>query len=489
MTLSVFSLLTLVPFAAGVAEPPKPFGVLPTERQLQWQDLEFCAFIHFTVNSFTDKEWGYGDESPAVFNPTDFDADAIVRVARDAGMKGLVLTCKHHDGFCLWPSKYSEHTIAKSPWRGGKGDMVRELSDACRKQGLKFGVYLSPWDRNHAEYGRPAYIEYYRNQLKELLTNYGPIFEVWFDGANGGDGYYGGARETRNIDRATYYGWETTHQIVRELQPNAVMFSDVGPDIRWVGNESGYAGDPCWPTYTPHGKDGQPPCPGQSMYQEGEHGHRDGQYWLPAEVCVSIRPGWFYHAKEDEKVRTPQNLMKMYFESVGRGAALLLNLPPDQRGRIHENDIASLREFGDVLKATFGTDLAKGAKATAGNTRGNDSRYAASRVNDGDRSTYWCTDDSELTAELTLDLGQAATFNVVSLREYLPLGVRVDDWALDQWSDGAWKEFAKGQAIGNHRLWRGDDITTNKVRLRIVKGAACPAISEFALHLLPPQAK
>ena len=481
MTSTLIGLLALCPILAAV-EPPRPYGVTPDERQLKWHALELYGFVHFTINTFTDKEWGYGDELPTLFNPTDFDADQIVGTAREAGMKGIILTCKHHDGFCLWPSKFTKHSVAQSPWRDGKGDVVREISDACRKQGLQFGVYLSPWDRNHPDYGRPAYVEYYRNQLRELLTNYGPIFEVWFDGANGGDGYYGGAGEKRNIDRTTYYGWDVTRQIVRDLQPDAMMFSDVGPDIRWVGNESGYAGDPCWATYTPHGLNGQAPCPGQTVYQEGENGHRNGQYWLPAEVDVSIRPGWFYHAKEDKKVRDPENLKKLYFESVGRGASLLLNVPPDRRGRIHENDVASLREFGRWLKATFDLDLVHGAKAFASNTRGNDEQYAASRVNDGDRNTYWCTDDAELTPYITLDLGRNATFNVISLREYLPLGLRVDDWALDRWDGKDWKEFARGTSIGNRRLWRGDDISTDKVRLRIVKAAACPAISEFAIH-------
>jgi alpha-L-fucosidase len=224
-TVAAFFLLAAICFAA---EPPTPYGPLPSERQLRWHETEFYAFIHFTTNTFTDKEWGYGDESESVFNPTAFDADQIVQTCRDAGMKGVVLTCKHHDGFCLWPSKYTEHSVKKSPWREGKGDVVREISDACRKYGLKFGVYLSPWDRNHKDYGKPEYLEYFRNQLRELLTNYGPIFEVWFDGANGGDGYYGGAREKRSIDNSTYYDWPNTWAIVRELQPGAAMFSDVG---------------------------------------------------------------------------------------------------------------------------------------------------------------------------------------------------------------------------------------------------------------------
>lgn len=474
---------------AAAAPPPAPMPIVPSARQIAWHDLEFYGFVHFTINTFTDKEWGYGDESPELFNPTDFDAGQIAGVARDAGMKGLILTCKHHDGFCLWPSKYSQHTIAASPWRDGKGDVVRELSDACRANGLQFGVYLSPWDRNHAEYGRPAYVEYYRNQLRELLTQYGPIFEVWFDGANGGDGYYGGAREERKIDQATYYGWDITWQIVRDLQPGAMMFSDVGPDIRWVGNESGHAGDPCWATYTPQGRDGAPPCPGRTLYEQGENGHRDGKYWLPAEVDVSIRPGWFYHAKEDRRVRTPQNLLELYYASVGRGASFLLNLPPDRRGRIHENDVASLREFRRLLDATFAEDFAKGAVADASNTRGNDAAYAPARVNDGDRATYWCTDDDATTPELVLDLGPEKTFNVVSLREYLPLGQRIDAWALDRWDGAGWTKFAQDTSIGNRRLWRGDDVTTAKVRLRITQAAACPAVSEFALYREPAEAR
>ncbi len=483
MTLLTIALLTLESALGAAVEPPQPYGVVPSERQLKWHELEFYGFVHFTTNTFTDKEWGYGDESPELFHPSDFDASRIVGIAREAGMKGLILTCKHHDGFCLWPSQYTEHSVAASPWRDGKGDVVRELSDACRDGGIQFGVYLSPWDRNHAEYGKPAYVEYYRNQLRELLTNYGPIFEVWFDGANGGDGWYGGAKEKRTIDPHTYYSWEQTWRLVRELQPDALMFSDVGPDIRWVGNESGYAGDPCWATYTPRGRDGQPPCPGRTEYKDGENGTRNGEYWMPAEVDVSIRPGWFYHKKEDDKVRTPDNLMKLYFESVGRGASFLLNLPPDRRGRIHENDAASLLEFGRRLRALFSADLAQGAAASASNVRGNDERFEPSRALDGDRNTYWSTDDAVKTADITLDLDKPVTFNVVSLREYLPLGLRVDDWALDQWDGTDWREFAKGTGIGNRHLWRGEPVTTNKVRLRIVNAAACPAIAEFALHM------
>ena len=471
--------------AASAAEPPAPYGPVPSAAQLALHEREFYCFVHFTINTFTDKEWGYGDESPALFNPTDFDADQIVTTAKDAGMKALILTCKHHDGFCLWPSAYTEHDIAASPYKNGKGDIVGELAEACKRHGLKFGVYLSPWDRNHADYGKPEYVTYYRNQLRELLTNYGEIVEVWFDGANGGDGYYGGANETRSIDRTTYYGWPETWAIVRELQPGAVMFSDVGPDVRWVGNESGFAGDPCWATYTPVGRDGQAPVPGLTDYKQGENGHRDGKYWLPAEVDVSIRPGWFYHEKEDRRVRTPENLVELFYNSVGRGASFLLNLPPDRRGQIHEDDVRALRGLRRILDRTFDTDLAQGATLTASNTRGGDSAFAPAHVLDGDRNTYWAADDGELTPELVLDLGEAKTFNVVSLREYLPLGQRIDDWAIDIREGDTWKEYASGTAIGSRRLVRGEPVTTSQVRLRITKAAACPAITEFGLYREP----
>jgi len=463
------------------AAPPKPYGPMPSARQLQWHELEFYGFLHFTVNTFTDKEWGYGDEDPAIFNPTDFDAEQIVRVAKEAGMKGLILTAKHHDGFCLWPSKYTEHSVKHSPWKNGRGDVVKEISDACHKYGVKFGIYLSPWDRNHSDYGRPAYLTYFRNQLRELLTSYGPIFEVFLDGANGGDGFYGGARETRRIDRETYYDWPTTWQMVRELQPDACLFSDAGPDVRWVGNERGIAGETCWATL--NAKDF---VPGRADEARLNHGDRPGTNWVPAECDVSIRPGWFYHAAEDSKVRTPQDLIDIYYASVGRGASMLLNLPPDRRGRINENDEQSLREFRRLLNATFADDLAQGAKAAASNLRGGgDQRFLAQNVIDNRRETFWATDDEVRTAELVLQLKPDVTFNVVRLREYLPLGQRVEAFTVDVWRDENWTTFAAGTSIGNCRLLRKQPVTTSRVRLRITQAAACPAISEFALFAEP----
>ena len=473
---------------AGDAEiaPPRPYGAVPSQRQLKWHELEFYGFLHFTVNTFTDKEWGYGDESPDLFNPTDFSPEQIVSTAKMAGMTGLILTCKHHDGFCLWPSRYTEHSVKNSSWQDGRGDVVREISAACRRHGLKFGVYLSPWDRNHADYGKPAYVDYYRKQLRELLTQYGPVFEVWWDGANGGTGYYGGARENRRIDRGSYYGWAETTALVRELQPDACIFSDAGPDVRWNGNERGIAGDPCWATYTPAAAEGQSkPGPGTTNYRQGNQGHRNGKYWLPAEADVSIRPGWFYHPDQDGKVRSAQNLVDLYYVSVGRGSSLLLNLPPDRRGRIHASDVESLRRFRRVLDATFAHNLAAAATLTAANVRGAGERFGPARLTDGDRQTYWATDDDVTAPELVVTLPAPVTFNVADLREYLPLGQRVSTWALDRWSDGAWVEFAKGESIGSRRLWRGEPITADRVRLRLT-GPVAPAISQFGLYAEPP---
>lgn len=474
-------LVSSVRGADQTALPLSPFGPTPSERQLRWHDMEFYGFVHFTVNTFTDKEWGYGDEAEAVFNPTDFNADQIAETAKSAGMKGLILTAKHHDGFCLWPSRYTEHSVKNSPWKNGKGDVVRELSDACRRQGLRFGIYLSPWDRNRKDYGQPEYITYYRNQLRELLTQYGDTFTVWFDGANGGDGFYGGARETRKIDARTYYDWDNTRRLVRELMPMAVMFSDAGPDFRWVGNEAGAAGDPCWATLNSAGR-----YPGGSS--EGlNSGERPGTDWIPAECDVSIRPGWFYHPKEDSKVKTPSQLLDVYYKSVGRGACLNLNIPPDRRGRIHDEDARSLQEFRRILEVTFAQNLATQATFKPSNFRAHSTQFGPDNLVRAKHDRYWATEDAVTTPELVLEFPRPIRFNVVSLREYLPLGQRVEGFSIDRWQDGKWLEFATGTSIGNHRLLRGDFVSADKIRLRITAASVCPALSEFGLFAEPAQ--
>jgi len=407
------------------------------------------------MNTFTGKEWGYGDEDPALFHPTAFDADAIMEALKAAGMRGAILTCKHHDGFCLWPTRTTEHSVKHSGWRDGRGDIVKEMSEAARRYGLEFGVYLSPWDRNSALYGTPAYIDLYRAQLRELLTDYGPIFEVWHDGANGGDGFYGGAREKRLIDKRRYYDWPRTWELVRSLQPDAVIFSDVGPDIRWVGNENGIAGETCWATYDPVGEDGGPAAPGFVREKEGETGTRHGSHWMPAECDVSIRPGWFWHAEENDKVETPAQLMELFLKSTGRGASLLLNVPPDRRGLLHESDVASLKRFGGILRSTFATNFAAHAKITTSS--------------DG--------------AAVTLDLHRPVSFNVIRLRENIRLGQRVEAFELDHWDSDVWKPFASGTSIGSCRLLRTrNHITSTSVRLRITKSPVSPALSEFSLY-------
>ncbi|HEU4435288.1 MAG TPA: alpha-L-fucosidase, partial [Pyrinomonadaceae bacterium] len=330
-------------------------------------------------------------------------------------------------------------------------------------------------------YGRPEYLNYFRDQLRELLTSYGPIFEIFLDGANGGDGYYGGARETRRIDRDTYYDWPTTWNLVRTLQPDACLFSDAGPDVRWVGNERGIAGDPCWSTLN---KDDF--APGRADEARLNRGDRPGSHWVPAECDVSIRPGWFYHANEDAKVKSAATLVDLYYSSVGRGASFLLNLAPDRRGQIPAADVNSLREFRRILTATFATDYAKGAHVSASNTRAKgDVRFSPRNVIDGRRDTYWSTQDQVKTPELVVQLPRDRTFNVVRVREYLPLGQRVEEFAVDVREGDQWREFARGTSIGNCKLVRGKSVTTSQVRLRITQSPVCPAISELSLFAEP----
>ena len=434
------------------------------------------------MNTFTDKEWGYGDENPALFNPTAFDADAIIEALKASGSRAVILTCKHHDGFCLWPTATTDHSIKNSPYKNGKGDIVREISDAAHRAGLKFGVYVSPWDRNSSYYGQPQYLKIYRQQLSELLTEYGPLFEVWHDGANGGDGFYGGAREKRLIDKVHYYDWANTWSMERKLQPRAVLFSDVGPDVRWVGNEKGIAGETCWATYTPRARNGGPACPGDVREEESQVGTRDGRFWMPAECDVSIRPGWFWHPSENDRVKTPQDLFGLYCDSVGRGASFLLNVPPDRRGLLYERDTASLREFGNLVRSVFGRNLAEGAKLNASNIRGRSKAYRPENLVDGNPGTYWATDDSITTPEVVVELHREIKLSFVRLREYIRLGQRVEEFAIDAWVAGKWQSFGTGTSIGSCRILQADaPMTTMRIRLRITKSPVCPALSELGL--------
>jgi alpha-L-fucosidase len=444
--------------------------------------MDYYNFLHFTVNTFTDKEWGYGNENPAIFNPTEFDADAIVEALKASGSKGVILTCKHHDGFCLWPTSTTEHSIKNSPYKQGKGDIVKELSEAAQRHRLKFGVYISPWDRSQASYGTPQYLKIYRKQLEELLTRYGPVFEIWHDGANGGTGYYGGANEKRIIDKRHYYDWPATWAMERRFQPNAVIFSDVGPDIRWVGNEKGIAGETCWETYTPLSPNGGPGSPGDVQEKQSVTGTRDGKYWMPAECDVSIRPGWFWHEAENDEVKTPRELVTLYYDSVGRGASFLLNIPPDRRGLIYDTDRAALREFGRLVQSIFSHNLAADATVSASNVRGGNPEYSPKHLLDGNSFTYWSTDNSVTTADVTFDLPRAIKFNLVRVRENIRLGQRIDEFAVEFWTDGNWSRFGQGTSIGSCRIVRSEEaVTTRRVRLRVTESAVCPALSEFGL--------
>ncbi len=434
--------------------------VVPSPEQVAWQRMEFIGFIHFGINTFTNREWGNGKEDPKLFQPTAFDARQWVRVAKDAGIKMLIVTAKHHDGFCLWPTKTTEHCVRNSPWRDGKGDIVGDVAKACREGGLEFGFYLSPWDRNNPHYGdSPAYNKIFKDQLRELLTHYGEIGEVWFDGACG-EGPSG---------KKQVYDWRGYYRVVRERQPKALI-AICGPDIRWVGNESGVARETEW------------------SVQRANPARHPGKKWVwwPAECDVSIRPGWFYHESQDDKVKSLKHLLDIYYKSVGRNSVLLLNIPPDRRGLLHENDAKRLRELRRVLDETFDDDLARGKSATASDVRGGDPRFAATRVVDGAENTYWTCAESQTTGWVEIDLGRPASFNRSVVQEHIPLGQRVEAYAIDAWVDGGWKEIARGTTIGHKKLDRFPTVRSSRVRLRILASRANPLIQRVGLFLAPP---
>ncbi len=460
-------IVSLFVWTSGFAQTaPKPYGVLPTQRQLQWHETEMYSLIHFTPTTFENKEWGYGDADPKIFNPTDFDAKQIVTAAKNGGMKGIILVAKHHDGFCLWPTKTTEYNISKSPWRNGKGDMVREFEQACRQAGMKFGVYCSPWDRNSAVYGKPEYLAIYREQLRELYTNYGDLFMSWHDGANGGDGYYGGTNEKRKIHNTTYYDWENTwNGITRKLQPNATIFSDIGPDVRWVGNEKGFAAATHWATFTPEPLTGNTAVPGNVNTETSSMGTRNGNFWIPAECDVPLRPGWFYHPEEDGKEKTADYLVDLYFKSVGRGACLDLGLSPTTAGKLHENDVRILKDFNQKITELFSENLAKNATISARNSRRG---FPTTNLTDNDRYSFWATDDAVAADEITVDFKGNKIFNVIQLRENIQLGQRINQVNVSIWTNNTWYPIAEVGSVGANRLIRLDkSVSTSKIKITL----------------------
>jgi alpha-L-fucosidase len=467
---------------------PKPYGVLPSAAQLEWHEMETYCLIHFGVDTYTDKEWGFGDEDPAILNPTKFDARQIVAAAKAGGFKGIVVVAKHHDGLALWPTKTTTHNISHTPWKGGKGDMLQEYREACDALGMKMGVYVSPWDRNSPHYGTPEYLKIYREQLREVYSNYGKLFISWHDGANGGDGYYGGKIETRKIDRTTYYDWPNTWGITRKMQPGAVIFGDVGPDVRWVGNEEGHAGETSWATYTPLAPDsGKMPANGYVQHLRGIEGTRNGKYWMPAEADVSLRPGWFYHASQNHQVKSPATLMDLYYKSVGRGANLDLGLSPNRDGLLDDTDVNALKGFGELLQETFKTNLAKGASLKASNIRaGTAAKFGPANLLDEGRYTYWSTDDAVHTPVLTLTLPAESEFNVIRLRENIKLGQRIEAVEVEALINDKWEKIAAATSIGANRLIRlPENVKASKVRLKIIKCPVSIALSDFGLYLEP----
>lgn len=451
------------------AQEIKPYGALPNAYQLQWENMEMYLFMHFGPNTFTDKEWGSGKENPDVFDPSDLDCRQWARTAKLAGMKGIVITAKHHDGFCLWPSKYSTHTVAQSNWRNGEGDILKELSAACKEYGIKFGVYLSPWDRNHPAYGTPAYNRIFANMLTEIYKNYGPVFEQWFDGANG-EGPNG---------KKQVYDWPLFNNTVHSLQPNCIIFSDIGPDAHWVGNEKGFAGETNWSTMNIAGFEPGKKAPTGKSLNEGDFG---GAKWVGAECDVSIRPGWFYSPETNDKVKTTAQLADIYYGSVGRNANLILNVPPDRRGHIAPEDSIALMKFRQWRMESFADNLAIYGKITASNTRGDKIEFSPQHLIDGNTATYWATDDNKTTASLTLTFDHQITFNNLLLQEYIRLGQRVQKFNMEVWKGGRFVKVAEGTTIGHKRILRFPEQTTTKVRINITASAACPVLSEIQLY-------
>ena len=456
---------------SGKVLPPEPILPVPEPKQVEWQQMETYAFIHFGLNTFNDREWGYGDTDPKTFNPTNLDCEQWAQTLVKAGMKGVILTAKHHDGFCLWPFEGTDYSVKNSPWKNGQGNVVKELSEACEKYGLKFAVYLSPWDRHQANYGTPEYLPYFYAQLHDLLTNYGPVFEVWFDGANGGDGWYGGAKDIRTIDRKNYYNYPRIYEMLDSIQPQAIIFSDGGPGCRWVGNEKGFAGATNW-SFLRKGE----VHPGYDKSYELQYGHPDGNQWVPAECDVSIRPGWFYHPEEDDRVKSPDQLVDLYYRSVGHNATLLLNFPVDRRGLIHPVDSANAVRFHEMIQQQLKTNLVAGMMPKVSNERGGD--FVASALTDDNFDTYWATEDGVTTADIEFSFDTPTRMNRMMLQEYIPLGQRVKAFVVEYLDKDTWlpvKLNEETTTIGYKRLLRFETVETKGIRIRITdaRGPLC----------------
>ncbi|HEY6976776.1 MAG TPA: alpha-L-fucosidase [Chitinophagaceae bacterium] len=454
-SISIFCWVLLIAQNTNV----KPVDPVPSERQLQWGNMEFYLFTHFGPNTFTDLEWGKGTEPEDMFNPTELDCNQWCRIAKAAGAKGIIITAKHHDGFCLWPSKYSTHTVAQSKWRNGKGDVLKELSDACKKFGLKLGIYLSPWDRNHPKYGTDEYNDVFINMMKEVVSRYGPLFEFWWDGANG-EGPNG---------KKQVYDWHRFEETMRTIAPNTAVFSDIGPDIRWVGNENGIAGDPNWNLLDTAGFTRGAGAPSTDTLN---HGNVNGKNWIPEECDVSIRPGWFYHANEDEKVKTPEQLFGLYLKSVGRGASLLLNVPPDRRGLINEHDSTALMGFKKLREESFKNNLAKDAQITT-----ND-QPVSPLLTDGNNKTF----TSASPSGIGISFKKGTIINCIVLQEPVQTGQRVKSFLIQLKNKNETLKEIKGTTIGKKRIITFPAIEADSFNITFPEAKADPLISEIAVY-------
>lgn len=464
------AIIAFLSISCSSIDPPAPFGVLPTKSQIEWQQMEYNMFVHFGPNTFSGNEWGSGKERAEIFNPTAMDCRQWASIAKAAGMKGIIITAKHHDGFCLWPNPHSRHTVARSSWKEGRGDVLRELSEACREYGLKLGVYISPWDRNDPHYGTAEYNDVFVKTLEHALGNYGEVFEQWFDGAcgEGPDG------------KKQVYDWPLFNSTVYRMQPDAVIFSDYGPGCRWVGNERGSAGRTSWSTMEINEELASHP-ERLRILNEGSAG---GNTWVPSESDVSIRPGWFWKEEENDDVKSLQQLIRIYYESVGRNSLLLLNVPPDTRGLIHEADSARLMELRTALDEIFSENLAIGAKLEADNVRGKSRKFKPANMLNEEYDSCWATDDDVREVSFTAAFLQERTFNLVQLQEYIPLGQRISAFSIDVMeNDGSWRRVAAETTIGYKRIIPIPETTTKAVRVNIEAAEACPVLNGFALYL------